>query len=185
MKKTNRTGTRLFFIEFLIVLFFFLIVSTVCLKIFVHAHQITKQAEALSRGQALASSMAEVLEERTERDFSSPESDEYITEQMILSLKEIWPEGTVSPEVFLLTCNKNFEPCEPEQAAYQISVTLESVPFFSNPSGSYSEDSEKFSYPEFSHDRKADIRITSSKSETIYNLSVFFHIPLTYEEVLP
>ena len=49
MKKQNRTGSRLFFIEFLIVLFFFLIVSAVCLKLFAHAHQITERAEAFSR----------------------------------------------------------------------------------------------------------------------------------------
>lgn len=61
MKKQHSGNSRLFFIEFLIVLFFFLIISTVCLKMFVKAHQITQHAEDLSHTQTLAASAAELL----------------------------------------------------------------------------------------------------------------------------
>ena len=44
---SNHSGTRLFFIEFLIVLFFFLIISTVCLRLFVQSHSMTKHTEEL------------------------------------------------------------------------------------------------------------------------------------------
>lgn len=61
MYKKNTSGSRLFLIEFLIVLFFFLIVSTICLNLFVHAHKITTDSENLSRAQTLAASAAELL----------------------------------------------------------------------------------------------------------------------------
>jgi hypothetical protein len=48
-------------IEFLIVLFFFLIISTVCLRLFVQSWQITRRANALSGAQAAAASITAVL----------------------------------------------------------------------------------------------------------------------------
>lgn len=60
--RTKTAGkSHLFFIEFLIVLFFFLIISTICLRTFSRAHQITAHADALSHAQAAAASVAEVL----------------------------------------------------------------------------------------------------------------------------
>lgn len=50
---SNHSGTRLFFIEFLIVLFFFLIISTVCLRLFVQSHSMTKRTEELFRHRRL------------------------------------------------------------------------------------------------------------------------------------
>lgn len=61
MHKKITENSRLFFIEFLIVLFFFLIISTICLKLFVQAHKITVDSENLSRAQSLAASAAELL----------------------------------------------------------------------------------------------------------------------------
>lgn len=61
MRKQSAGHSRLFFIEFLIVLFFFLIISTVCLKLFVHAHQVTEHADDLSRAQTAAASVAELM----------------------------------------------------------------------------------------------------------------------------
>lgn len=66
MKDQKRTGTRLFLIEFLIVLFFFFLVSAVCLKLFAAAHQTTAQAEARSYAQTLVSSALELLEARSD-----------------------------------------------------------------------------------------------------------------------
>lgn len=67
MKDQHRTGIRLFFIEFLIVLFFFLIISTICLKLFAASYQMTRQAEALSQAQTLAASVIETLEAAPEQ----------------------------------------------------------------------------------------------------------------------
>ena len=63
MKENKRTGSHLFFIEFIIVLFFFLIVSTVCLRLFARAHGITQRADALSHAQAAAASVAAAMED--------------------------------------------------------------------------------------------------------------------------
>ena len=57
---SNHSGTRLFFIEFLIVLFFFLIISTVCLRLFVQSHSMTKHTEELFQAQEAAASVAEL-----------------------------------------------------------------------------------------------------------------------------
>lgn len=59
---SNHSGTRWFFIEFLIVLFFFLIISTVCLRLFVQSHSMTKHTEELFQAQEAAASVAELLE---------------------------------------------------------------------------------------------------------------------------
>lgn len=61
MDRNSRTGSRLFLIEFLIVLFFFLIISTVCLRLFARAHAITMKANALSGAQTRAASVAAVI----------------------------------------------------------------------------------------------------------------------------
>ncbi|MCC8065673.1 MAG: hypothetical protein LIO94_01025 [Clostridiales bacterium] len=61
MRKENTGNSRLFFVEFLIVLFFFLIIGTVCLRIFAASHKITQNADALAHAQSYAASIAEVL----------------------------------------------------------------------------------------------------------------------------
>lgn len=62
MKRHSRSGSSLFFIEFLIVLFFFLIISTICIRIFAVSHQLTQHTETLSQAQLLASNTAQILE---------------------------------------------------------------------------------------------------------------------------
>lgn len=85
MHKKNTGNSRLFFIEFLIVLFFFLIISTICLKLFVQAHQITADSEKLSRAQILAASAAELLLSGYEADEAcsvcQKQADAYSSEQ--------------------------------------------------------------------------------------------------------
>ena len=138
MKKQNRTGSRLFFIEFLIVLFFFLIVSAACLKLFAHAHQITQQAEALSQGQAFAASVVEVLEAEAAAEFKIE------TDRLVLSY------------------DRTFEICEPENDYYTAVVSVETESEFP----------------------AVTIRITDPADEILYELSVQLHLPLTYKEVL-
>lgn len=173
MNKKKATGTRLFFTEFLIVLFFFLIVSTVCLKVFVHSYEITQKSEALSKGQMLAASIAEVLEHRIDQGFT--ESEKNIPLQLSTALQDIWPEGTVSSNQFILSLNKDFTPCIAEEMYYTASVSLEPV------------SSEQFAYTDDAYPAEnisAQIIISSKKEELIYNLSIFLHIPATYKEVL-
>ena len=97
MRDQKRTGTRLFFIEFLIVLFFFFLVSTVCLKLFAAAHQLTVQAEALSQAQTLASSAVETLKAKQE-SLTAGQSVSYF--------------------------DQSFTSCSESEAAYSMTVTV-------------------------------------------------------------
>lgn len=107
MNKKYRTGPNLFFIEFIIALFFFLIVSTICVRVFAHAHLTTLNAEALSCAQTISASIAEAIEEGGE------------TEQILM---ELFPEIREEDGCFLLSYDRNFQFCEPEKAFYTLTV---------------------------------------------------------------
>ena len=207
MKKQNRTGSRLFFIEFLIVLFFFLIVSAVCLKLFAHAHQITERAEALSRGQAFAASIVEVLEAEAAAEFGDGDSkiavefdsagsemyviDELsntysaLSERLYHVLQEMWPEGSMESDRFVLSYDRTFEICEPENAYYTAVVFIETNPVTDSVESSVTDTdtSDGLSTAEIPSP-VITIRIADPADEVLYELSVKLHLPLTYKEVL-
>lgn len=111
MNKNSRTGSRLFFIEFLIVLFFFLIISTVCLRLFARAHMITRRANALSGAQTTAASVAAVIG-------GSDGSAEAVS--------SYFPEAMVDGEQLTLFFDRNFQAIgSPDDAYYTMTVTLE------------------------------------------------------------
>lgn len=111
MKQNSKTGSRLFFIEFLIVLFFFLIISTVCLRLFVRAHTITQRSEALSRAQAAAASVASVIEAGN---------------ALPKSAAAFFPDASVTETGFVLSYDSDFQPCPKEKAFYTLLVTITS-----------------------------------------------------------
>ena len=111
MRKKYRTGPNLFFIEFIIALFFFLIVSTICVRVFVHAHLTTRDAEALSYAQTLASSIAETLEE------SGADKQ---------ALLHAFPQMREENSCFLLSYDKDFQTCRPEKAFYTVTLQPQS-----------------------------------------------------------
>ena len=147
MGKKYRTGPNLFFIEFIIALFFFLIVSTICIRVFVHAHLTTTGAEALSFAQTTASSIAETIEE------SGMEEQD---------LTGFFPQMRKEDSCFLLSYDKNFQPCEPGEAFYTLTLRPKR------------------------EDRldEAVISVSDSRQNLIYELSVRFYRPMTREEVL-
>ena len=103
MKKNSGKGSRLFLIEFLIVLFFFLIISTVCLQLFVKAHLITRRSEALSHAQAAAASVAALIES----GYNTPEK-----------AASYFPEASIESDGFSITYDSDFRTCTSEKAAY-------------------------------------------------------------------
>lgn len=103
MNKNSRTGSRLFFIEFLIVLFFFLIISTVCLRLFSRAHLITRQANALSGAQAAAASVAAVLAESD----GTPDA-----------VAAFFPEAVIDGNELLLFFDKDFQQVQTSDTAF-------------------------------------------------------------------
>lgn len=164
MKNHNFGKSRLFFIEFLIVLFFFLIISTVCLKLFASAHQITLRADALSHAQTAAVSVAESLKAIDTASKPDNKISEFLTavfpEAEILSSPDDLSAGTAA--AFRLTYDRNFAFCEPEQAYYTLDCELHTM----------------------DHEKEASIIIRDRKQNTVYELSVSFHEPLTRREVL-
>lgn len=109
MKKYPGKGSRLFLIEFLIVLFFFLIISTVCLQLFVKAHLITRRSEALSHAQAAAASVAALIES----GYDTPEK-----------AASYFSEASVESDGFSITYDSDFHTCTSEKAAYTLKVLM-------------------------------------------------------------
>lgn len=110
---SNHSGTRLFFIEFLIVLFFFLIISTACLRLFVQSHSMTTHTEELFQAQAMAASVAELLEAGGD------------SVQVLLAA---YPEAVLndsgSDPVITVYFDRNFHSCGQKNESYSLIVPL-------------------------------------------------------------
>lgn len=110
---SNHSGTRLFFIEFLIVLFFFLIISTVCLRLFVQSHSMTKYTEELFQAQEAAASVAELLEAGGDS---------------VSVLLTAYPEAVLDDSgldrVITICFDQDFHSCAPKKESYSLTVPL-------------------------------------------------------------
>ena len=110
---SNHSGTRLFFIEFLIVLFFFLIISTVCLRLFVQSHSMTKRTEELFQAQEAAASVAELLEAGGDS---------------VSVLLTAYPEAVLDDSgldpVITICFDQDFHSCSPKKESYSLTVPL-------------------------------------------------------------
>ena len=110
---SNHSGTRLFFIEFLIVLFFFLIISTVCLRLFVQSHSMTKHTEELFQAQEAAASVAELLEAGGDS---------------VSVLLTAYPEAVLDDSgldpVITICLDQDFHSCSPKKESYSLTVPL-------------------------------------------------------------
>lgn len=110
MKRRPRAGANLFFIEFIIVLFFFLIVSTICIRVFLHSYQITQDAEAVSHAQTLAAGVAEAIEG---------------TDGAGESLLALYPQGSFSDGCLTLAFDRDFGDCGAEAAFYTLTAEID------------------------------------------------------------
>ena len=110
---SNHSGTRLFFIEFLIVLFFFLIISTVYLRLFVQSHSMTKHTEELFQAQEAAASVAELLEAGGDS---------------VSVLLTAYPEAVLDDSgldpVITICFDQDFHSCSPKKESYSLTVPL-------------------------------------------------------------
>ena len=164
MKKQHSGNSRLFFIEFLIVLFFFLIISTVCLKMFVKAHQITQHAEDLSHTQTLAASAAELL----------------------LAGYDMQEVQEICEAKFECIIDDFSEQEKSETYRLQIAESDETPALAQTQDLSETQDSSETQTPlGFASVRNYCISICKSDAEPIYELTITVHTPLTQEEVLP
>lgn len=172
MKKNSRTGSRLFFLEFLIVIFFFLIISTICLKLFVSAKLMTQNAAALSRAQQISSSIAELFESSASTEasrYSFYDSDRqtdktdplFSGSQIVAEILAIFPQYVCEPSAQNASANcffdRNFEPCEKEKAFYTINVSVQIQ----------------------ENDMQLSITALDHSQTLLYELPVTFHTPFT------
>ncbi|MCD8074484.1 MAG: hypothetical protein LUF27_05520 [Lachnospiraceae bacterium] len=160
MKKQASDKSRLFFIEFLIVLFFFLIIGTVCLRVFATAHSATQDADALAHAQSTAASIAEILE-------AGESIEEYFPEAILISEEsnpgdEETEEGSIRKAVYEITWDSDFQACDTDDAFYTLNLELTTE----------------------NHNQTARITVIDRAGDTLYELSAAFHLPLTREEAL-
>lgn len=108
----SQKSHRLFFIEFLIVLFFFFIITTVCLRTFAHANQISRTEHARSHAQAMASSIAELLNTVS----TAQEAAAYFPEEVCV------PEADDHTLSFYY--DRSFQPCAADHAMYLLKAVI-------------------------------------------------------------
>ncbi len=208
MKRQTSGKSRTFFIEFLIVLFFFLIIGTVCLRVFVSAHQVTRDADALAHAQSTAASIAEVLEAGEDiRDYfpdavllAGAETDaagaddasnadnadddsnatdesgaadaadadtanngDNATDAVDASDMDIAENGRQS-QCYQMTWDRDFTVCSgnSDSVFYTLMLQLDTT----------------------DHMQTASMVFTDSSGETLYELTVSYHLALTREEAL-
>lgn len=156
MKNQNAGKSRLFFIEFLIVLFFFLIVSTICLRLFAKAHQITQNANALAHAQSAAASVAEVL---SDGRGTAEEVATYFPDAVVNT------DASMDSDAYTLTIpyDRDFIPCSSgQQPCYTLTAAVILL----------------------GNEKTANITVHDARQNEIYSLSVSFHTPITREEAL-
>lgn len=175
MKKNARTGSRLFFIEFLIVIFFFLIISTVCLRLFVAARLTTQKASALSHAQQMSSSIAELVEGGVNR---ADELPEYFPDDVYETAPDSGAEKTLpassSSESTAASAgasattsvafyyDREFTPCSKDSSFYTVTAALAT-------SGSQ---------------KQVTVVTEDADGTVIYELPVSFHVPVTKKETI-
>ena len=159
-------GSRLFFIEFLIVIFFFLIISTVCLRLFAAAHLTTRKASALSHAQQMASSIAELVEGGVTR---ADELPQYFPDTVYETSPDSVPSGTAATSAdsesttsVAFYYNREFTPCSKGSAFYTVTAVL-------TISGSQ---------------KQVSIVTKDADGTVIYELPVSFHVPTTKKETI-
>ena len=169
MKKNARTGSRLFFIEFLIVIFFFLIISTVCLRLFVAARLTTQKASALSHAQQMASSIAELVESGVTRADELPAyfpdgvyeiaADSAAEETAAASARS---DSTAAITSVTFYYDREFTPCSKDSAFYTVTASLTT-------SGTQ---------------KQVTVVTKDADGTVIYELPVSFHVPSTKKETI-
>lgn len=181
MDRNNRTGSHLFFIEFIIVLFFFLIVSTVCLRLFARAHGITQQADALSHAQAAAASVAAVVEDiLADSGKKSADGDLLSAENLLQTAAEYLPGASLSTlpddpsnrEGLVIFYDRDFQTCAADDARYLLMAALD-------PADSLGE-----SAGQSKSMRTLFISVTDYDHAPVYELSIALYHPMTRKEAL-
>lgn len=104
--------SSLFLIELILVLFFFLLVASVCIQIFVKAYSMSRSSRELSHAQSQCASVSEILTG---------------TREAAPALSQYFPEGEMKEEGFCISYDQDFAACESDQAVYMLTVHLSDI----------------------------------------------------------
>ncbi len=110
MNKRSKSKTSLFLMELIITILFFSVAGAVCVQFFVKAHTIGEKTRELNYAVAAAQGFAEVMRG---------------TDGSMDSILAVYPDAIQGNETFFeVFYDKNFQPCEPDEAVYVSDVTL-------------------------------------------------------------
>lgn len=110
MKYSSKRSSSLFLMELILALFFFMIVSVCCTRMFVKAWVTSRKASELNQAQNCAGNIAEVLN-------SDQDSEQ--------ALMRMFPEMIREEEKYLLYYNEEWQVCDQEKACYRIEVLID------------------------------------------------------------
>lgn len=109
MSLRNAGKSRLFLMELLIMLLFFAISTSVCLRLFAKAHTLTEESRCLTQAVTYAQSAAAILKA------------EGMTSH---ALAGQWPLGQAADDIFLVYLSKDWKECREEEGVYCLRVTF-------------------------------------------------------------
>lgn len=171
MRKQQNSGSRLFFIEFIIVLFFFMIVSAVSLRLFTQANAVTRRSNALFGAQTAVTSFSSVLE---------------ATDGSIEQIATYFPEAIHNENQLIIFYDRDFHEIELPAAnligsekSNNILEWVDELP----PYTSYLLIAD-FTHTQDFHDITLDIRITDLHENIIFHSELYIHKPLIRKEIL-
>lgn len=107
----KHSASRLFLLELIFTILFLAVASSVCIRIFAQAHQVSQNTEELNAGQNLAASAAEVL---------------LGTDGSYDSFAVYFPQAVSSQETegYQVYYNADWEACSLSEASYCLSVQI-------------------------------------------------------------
>ena len=111
MKTYRHSKASLFLMEIMLNILFFSILVTICLQMFIKAHNLSDSTTVLHRAVSTCTSIAEVYQ-------SSNEGKE--------SILHIYPEATEQGNIITIYFDDKFVSCSKEESCYYASITLNS-----------------------------------------------------------
>lgn len=108
MRERSRNGSKLFLTELMIAIFFFSVITAVCIQLFADAHVMSKRSRELTQAVNIASNVAEYY------SVWNWEQD---------SWDEIFPEGKWSDDTWQIIYDEQWKPIEGE-GSYMLEVVF-------------------------------------------------------------
>ena len=131
MQTQNSRRSSLFLLELMIAILFFIIASSICVRLFVKSHALEQSSRDLDASVREAVSVAEIL--RSQDDPFSV-------------LETVYPLGISEKDQFIIYYNKNWAPCTESDGSYHLELnTKMDTSFLTGTINVYQEESLLYS----------------------------------------